>query len=163
VEQGALRGAAALGGTRVGQIVNHNRYVRFGPGNIPKGRRFTCGPGQKVPTIRIGNGRPRWWNHFDLPVSSDALSWLLELRRSFGGADTGRWCFGSCLAEFTPPVRSSFSKGQLWDVALVLDQPEKIGCVLSLDEMQQSLFATRLFDGFDNMLRHSPTVRLLPE
>ncbi len=63
---GALRGGAALGGTRAGHILNHNRYIRIGPGNIPKGKPFTCGPGQNVPTLRIGSGPPRWWNHYDL-------------------------------------------------------------------------------------------------
>ncbi len=65
---GALRGGAALGATRtpVGQWLNHGRYWRLGPGNIPKGRPFTCGPGQQVPTLRIGNWKPDWWNHFDL-------------------------------------------------------------------------------------------------
>ncbi|MFN7141917.1 MAG: hypothetical protein ACK4UN_21570, partial [Limisphaerales bacterium] len=65
---GALRGGAALGATRtpVGQWLNHGRYWRLGPGNIPKGKPFTCGPGQNVPTLRIGNWKPDWWNHFDL-------------------------------------------------------------------------------------------------
>ena len=96
------------------------------------------------------------------PIGSDALGWLLELRRSLGGDNTGLWCVGGCLTEFKPPVRTSFWKGQLWDVSLVLDQPEKIGCVLSLDEMQQSLFTTHLFDGFDNLLRQSPAAHLSP-
>jgi RHS repeat-associated protein len=30
----ALRGVAALGGTRIGHILNHNRYFRIGPGRI---------------------------------------------------------------------------------------------------------------------------------
>jgi RHS repeat-associated protein len=29
-----LRGAAALGGTRIGHILNHNRYLRIGPGRM---------------------------------------------------------------------------------------------------------------------------------
>lgn len=94
------------------------------------------------------------------PIDSDVLGWLLELRRYCGGDNTGRWCIGGCLAEFTPPTRIGFWKGQLWDVALVLEQPEKIGCVLSLDEMQQSLFVTRLFDGIDGLLCHSPAAHL---
>jgi len=64
---GALRGGAALGG-RAGSVLNHNRYIRIGPGNIPKGKPFTCGPGQKVPTLRIGNGPPTWYNHWDLRI-----------------------------------------------------------------------------------------------
>ena len=63
-----LRAASALGGTRVGHVLNHNRYVRIGPGNIPKGRPLTYGPGQRVPTLRIGNGKPSPLNHFDLRV-----------------------------------------------------------------------------------------------
>jgi RHS repeat-associated protein len=65
---GALRGGAYLGATRtgLGRWLNHGRNWRIGPGNIPKGKPFTCGPGQNVPTLRIGNGKPAWWNHFDL-------------------------------------------------------------------------------------------------
>jgi RHS repeat-associated protein len=31
----ALRGAAAIGGTRLGHLLNHNRYLRVGPGRMP--------------------------------------------------------------------------------------------------------------------------------
>jgi len=95
-------------------------------------------------------------------IGSDALERLLRLRAASSGSNSGQWCIGGCLAEFAPPVRLGFSKGQLWDLAQVLGQPEKLGCVLSLGEMQQSLFVTRLFDGLDTLLRHSPVTQLLP-
>jgi RHS repeat-associated protein len=68
---GALRGAAKVGGTELGYTLNHNRYLRIGPGNIPRPTEawqswLTRGPGQNVPTLRIGTGRPQWWNHWDL-------------------------------------------------------------------------------------------------
>jgi len=80
---------------------------------------------------------------------------LFDLRTEFGGDNSGQWCIGGCLADFAPPVRLSMTRGQLWDSALVLDQAEKVGCMLSLGEMQQSLFITRHFDGLDNLLLES--------
>ena len=62
----SLRAAAWSGKTKAGYSLNNNRYLRVGPGNIPKGRPFTLGPGQNVPTLRIGNAKPSWWNHYDL-------------------------------------------------------------------------------------------------
>lgn len=95
-------------------------------------------------------------------IDSDALERLLQLRASFGGDSTGQWCIGGCLGEFTPPVRLGFTKGQLWDLAHVLGQSDKIGCVLSLGEMQQSLFVTRLFDNLENLLQQSTAKTVLP-
>lgn len=66
-----LRGAAALGGTRAGYVINHNRYLRIGPGVIGKsvGRTpFNYGPGRNIPMMRVGNGRPNNLNHLDLRV-----------------------------------------------------------------------------------------------
>jgi RHS repeat-associated protein len=49
----ALRGAAALGGTRFAHALNHNRYLRFGPGRIPaNGSGLPFGTG--VPRMSIG-------------------------------------------------------------------------------------------------------------
>jgi hypothetical protein len=94
-------------------------------------------------------------------ITSDAIDGLLQLRASFGGDSTGQWCIGGCLEEFASPVRMSFSKGQAWGLPLVLEQAEKLGCVLSLGEMQQSLLVTRLFDNLDNLLRQSSATQLL--
>jgi len=63
-----MRGAAWLGKTKAGHILNNNRYLRIGPGNIPKNKPFTLGPGQNVPTLRIGGGDPTSFNHFDLRI-----------------------------------------------------------------------------------------------
>jgi uncharacterized protein RhaS with RHS repeats len=62
----SLRGAAWFGKTKAGYWLNHNRYLRIGPGNIPKNAPMSLGPGQKVPTLRTGNFKPAPWNHFDL-------------------------------------------------------------------------------------------------
>lgn len=94
---------------------------------------------------------------------ADAVQQLFRLRTLFGGDTTGEWCIGGYMVEFSPPVRTSLFKRQLWDFSLVLEQADKVGCVLWLGEMQQSLFATRLFDELDNLLRHSPTFRLATE
>jgi RHS repeat-associated protein len=45
----ALRGLAAAGATRWGHFLNHNRYLRFGPGRMPR-----AGPG-----LPSGTGVPR--------------------------------------------------------------------------------------------------------
>ena len=60
------RGAAAASSLKALRFLNQNRYLRIGKGNIPKGRPLTRGPGQKVPTLRIGNQKPTPYNHFDL-------------------------------------------------------------------------------------------------
>jgi len=49
-----LRGAAALGGTRIGHILNHNPFLRIGPGRMPAaGRGLPAGP--KVPRMSVGH------------------------------------------------------------------------------------------------------------
>ena len=62
----AARGLAAISKFGAFRVLNQNRYLRIGNGNIPRNRPFTDGPGQNVPTLRIGNGRPSPLNHFDL-------------------------------------------------------------------------------------------------
>jgi RHS repeat-associated protein len=48
-----LRGAAALGGTRLGHALNHNRYLRMGPGRMPANSAgMPAGTG--VPRMSIG-------------------------------------------------------------------------------------------------------------
>jgi RHS repeat-associated protein len=61
----ALRGAAALGGTRIGNgIFNSNRYVRVGPGRMPANGSFPSST--NAPRISIGSG-PRN-PHIDLRI-----------------------------------------------------------------------------------------------
>jgi len=43
-----LRSAAAVGATRFGHVLNHNRYFRVGPGRMPGGTH--------VPRASIGRG-----------------------------------------------------------------------------------------------------------
>lgn len=62
----SMRGAAWFGNTKAGYALNHNRYFRIGGGNFPKGRPFSHGPGQGVPSIRIGTSKPSVFNHIDL-------------------------------------------------------------------------------------------------
>ncbi|MER8369679.1 hypothetical protein NKH07_24375 [Mesorhizobium sp. M1378] len=71
----AARGAAYLG--KLGQtntylkFINSNRYIRFGYTRLREGP-FTYGStyrsGVPGPTMRIGNGNPTKWNHWDLRV-----------------------------------------------------------------------------------------------
>lgn len=63
----ALRGGAWLGGTRAGHLLNHNRYLRLGPGRMPKLGTLPAGP--KVPRLSVGPQRPGVNNpHRDLRV-----------------------------------------------------------------------------------------------
>ena len=48
-----LRGGATFGGTRAGHWLNHNRYIRMGPGRMPARGGLPSGP--KVPRLSIGN------------------------------------------------------------------------------------------------------------
>lgn len=70
-----MRFAAKLGSMgqqyRALRIINNNRYLRFGQTHVPNGRftyGSTYGTGTRPPTMRIGNGRPNDWNHWDLRV-----------------------------------------------------------------------------------------------
>lgn len=57
----ALEGAAAVGATRFGHVLNHNRYLRIGPGRMPAAGRGLPS-GTNVPRASVGsNGR-----HIDL-------------------------------------------------------------------------------------------------
>ena len=67
----AARGMAHLGriggGTRWGYWINHNRYLRFGPGRMPANGTLPAGP--KVPRMSVGPQRSGSSNpHFDLRV-----------------------------------------------------------------------------------------------
>jgi hypothetical protein len=63
------RAGAWLGSTRLGHVLNHNRWFRMGPGRMPSSnapfQRLPAGP--KVPRISIGPQRPGAPNpHIDL-------------------------------------------------------------------------------------------------
>jgi hypothetical protein len=83
-------------------------------------------------------------------TSKERIRRLFELRRLHGGSASGEWCIGSCHARFSSPTARFLSGCPIWGFAHVLGQPEKIGCVLELAEMQQSKFLTKIFDGFDS-------------
>lgn len=62
---GALRGAAAFGGTKLGnRLLNSNRYLRIGPGRMPANGVFPASP--KAPRMSIGPGPNN--PHVDLRV-----------------------------------------------------------------------------------------------
>jgi len=62
---GGLRGLALLGGTRRGnQLLNSNRYLRIGPGRMPRNRGLPAGP--QVPRLSVGRGPGNL--HVDLRV-----------------------------------------------------------------------------------------------
>lgn len=61
----ALRGAAAFGGTRLGNsLLNSNRYLRIGPGRMPAKGPFPTSPNAPRISIGQGPGNP----HIDLRV-----------------------------------------------------------------------------------------------
>jgi hypothetical protein len=62
---GALRGAAAFGGTRLGnKLLNSNRYLRIGPGRMPSNGSLPASP--KAPRMSMGPGPNN--PHVDLRV-----------------------------------------------------------------------------------------------
>lgn len=68
---GGARGVSWLGkvggGTKWGHWINHNRWLRFGPGRMPTNGRLPAGP--KVPRCSIGPQRAGLKNpHFDLRI-----------------------------------------------------------------------------------------------
>jgi RHS repeat-associated protein len=60
----ALRGAAALGGTRLGSFLNSNRYLRTGPGRMPANGPLPASTNAPRISIGQGPGNP----HIDLRV-----------------------------------------------------------------------------------------------
>jgi len=60
----ALRGAAALGGTRLGSFLNSNRYLRTGPGRMPANGPLPASTNAPRISIGPGPGNP----HIDLRV-----------------------------------------------------------------------------------------------
>lgn len=55
----AARTAAAAGATRFGHLINHNRYLRLGPGRMPGGThvpRASIGRGPGNPHIDLRGG-----------------------------------------------------------------------------------------------------------
>ena len=62
---GAARGAASLGATRLGnRLLNSNRYIRLGPGRMPKNGPFVSRPDAPRLSIGKGPGNP----HIDLRI-----------------------------------------------------------------------------------------------
>ena len=62
-----LRAASWLGGTRLGHGLNHNPYLRIGPGRMPRNGAFP--PSTGAPRISIGPQRPGVQNpHIDLRI-----------------------------------------------------------------------------------------------
>ncbi len=59
-----LRGAAALGGTRLGSFLNSNRYLRIGPGRMPANGPLPASTNASRVSIGQGPGNP----HIDLRV-----------------------------------------------------------------------------------------------
>lgn len=61
----ALRGAAALGGTRLGNsLLNSNRYLRIGPGRMPANGPLPASTNAPRVSIGSGPGNP----HIDLRI-----------------------------------------------------------------------------------------------
>lgn len=80
--------------------------------------------------------------------SKDTIDKLFELRNEYGGDVSGEWCIGGCIIELPPPS----TKKQYWDFSYLLKQADKIGCLLSLGEMQQTFFMSKPFEGLKELL-----------
>ena len=85
--------------------------------------------------------------------SADALSKLFSIRDECGGESSGEWCIGGCSTKFS----EQNIKCSGWDLNCLLHQAEKIGCVLSLEEMQQSYFIIKPFEGLPKIIEEINT------
>jgi hypothetical protein len=74
--------------------------------------------------------------------SSRNLELLLALWKERGAWSSGVWQIGGCLREFEGDVFNT-TEGEL---SFFLQEVLNLGCVLSLEEMEQSTLLTRTFD-----------------
>ncbi len=81
-------------------------------------------------------------------LSTDTIDKLFELRNEYGGDVSGEWGIGGCIVDLPTPN----TRKQYWDFAYLLEQADKIGCLLSLGEMQQTFFMSKSFDGLKELL-----------
>jgi hypothetical protein len=92
-------------------------------------------------------------------IATNSVEKLIEVRNAFGGKQSGEWGIGGCTERFCLPTRQKLSRGELWNLFHILNQPTKLGCLLYFGEMQQTTLLTRVFDGLDSALK---TVELKP-
>lgn len=85
-------------------------------------------------------------------ITSDAVQKLFIIRKTSGEKNSGEWGIGGCIEEFDPPTRRSFIEKRTWGLFHVSGQPRNIGCYLSLGEMRQITFMTKIFDDLDSIL-----------
>lgn len=74
--------------------------------------------------------------------STCLLNRLFAIRNECGGTSSGEWCVGGCSSVFS----ALHVKNSGWNLTYLMNQAEKIGCVLSLEEMEQSYFMVKAFD-----------------
>ena len=80
--------------------------------------------------------------------SADSLRRLFSVRAECGGGSSGEWCIGGCSTKFSGQDINCTE----WNFNRLLHQADKIGCVLSLEEMQQSYFMVKPFDGLSEII-----------
>lgn len=80
--------------------------------------------------------------------ATDELGKLFAIRGEHGRGSSGEWCIGGCLTKFSKQ-NIKCSGGNL---SCLLPQSGKIGCVLSLEEMQQSYFIIKIFEGLPKII-----------
>lgn len=80
--------------------------------------------------------------------SADELGRLFAIRNERGSDSSGEWCIGGCSAKFS----EQNMKYPGWNLDCLLHQAKKIGCVLSLEEMQQSYFIAKPFEGLPKII-----------
>ncbi|MDT4852281.1 hypothetical protein FQZ97_865050 [compost metagenome] len=80
--------------------------------------------------------------------SSRNLGLIFTLWKESGAWGSGVWQIGGCLHQFSGDVFNT-SDGEL---GFFLQEVQNIGCVLSLEEMEQSTLLTRTFDQLPDTL-----------
>lgn len=79
----------------------------------------------------------------------EMLSKLFRIRNEYGGTSSGEWLIGGGSTDLLEKLVICVE----WNLSCFLQQADKIECILSLEEMQQSYFFIKPFEGLQSILQ----------